>query len=602
MGVADQSARVNFSRRHPFTIHLSTEVVNGVCARLNKSKGSRRETSGITGVLFGSGDEQLARVQAFRPFIKLDTSEDLAVRQEQLDGMFGMLAAVSRGDPELSSFQLVGWYSLHPVESDGLSESELDFHNRHFPGSADLALIVKLEGKKHIALELYSRSSNAPLSRENHRLASIQIPRGTPAIEPLELLMRAPLGDNFYQRAYEVGKTLDRAERREEWKRMLADTKEVALSFLIPKQIGAKQFAIDSAQPPEEISPPVPTRPMESVPPSKEKVKTRIHRSVAPDPVRDLVPMVEQDLPSESAALMPLRDSKRQGIPWISSGVVFLMAAGVTVSFFYLSGAPSGSENGMRRVFRGMFSGNELALRVEGQQDRLLVTWNRQSPVVRSAIGGILLVDDGAGHRTVPLDSEQMKDGSVLYKPNSPDVTFRLEVRGDHGTTAAESMRVLDGANSLSTDASVLQAQSEKQPAVLMRRAEWEDSVGAKTKAPEPAISRGLANRLKEATQPDNSSRVFMGPRPLRQVSPNTDLFGPDDIGGLTRVKVAVDIDEKGRVAAAHLIENGNTIPQPVADSAIAAAKKWTFRPASLHGNAIASDHTIIFEFRPEAP
>ncbi len=89
-------------------------------------------------------------------------------------------------------------------------------------------------------------------------------------------------------------------------------------------------------------------------------------------------------------------------------------------------------------------SDSNLGLRVDSDGDRLSLSWNRRNPLVRSAVGASLVIEDGSQHREVRLDSSQLTNGAVSYKPVSNDVTFRLRVNGKRGSNA-DSMRVLDG-------------------------------------------------------------------------------------------------------------------------------------------------------------
>jgi TonB family protein len=94
---------------------------------------------------------------------------------------------------------------------------------------------------------------------------------------------------------------------------------------------------------------------------------------------------------------------------------------------------------------------------------------------------------------------------------------------------------------------------------------------------------------------------VFGPPKPLLQVMPNTRSLAPGVITQVTRVEVAVRIDNTGRVMSAHALnENGNSKPA-LSQAAVAAARQWTFQPATLQGEKVESEHTIVFEFRPES-
>jgi TonB family protein len=86
----------------------------------------------------------------------------------------------------------------------------------------------------------------------------------------------------------------------------------------------------------------------------------------------------------------------------------------------------------------------------------------------------------------------------------------------------------------------------------------------------------------------------------LLQVMPNTRSLTPGLITQVTRVEVAVRIDNTGRVMAAHVLnDNGNT-KGALTQAAVNAARQWTFQPATLQGEKVESEHTIVFEFRPE--
>jgi TonB family protein len=81
---------------------------------------------------------------------------------------------------------------------------------------------------------------------------------------------------------------------------------------------------------------------------------------------------------------------------------------------------------------------------------------------------------------------------------------------------------------------------------------------------------------------------------------PNTRALPQELIGEVTRVEVEVRIDDTGRVTAAHAINQGPGSKAQLTSEALTAAKQWTFQPATLHGEKVESQHTIVFEFRPD--
>jgi hypothetical protein len=131
-------------------------------------------------------------------------------------------------------------------------------------------------------------------------------------------------------------------------------------------------------------------------------------------------------------------------LPWILSLFVFLLAAGFTFAAVYTHELWSGPVVSTPRFIRAVLPETGLGLRVEYESERLLVTWSRTSPAVRSAVQGVLRIEDGGQHRDVLMDATQVVAGSVLYKPASNDVTFRLEIKSDGRKPVVESIRVLD--------------------------------------------------------------------------------------------------------------------------------------------------------------
>jgi TonB family protein len=122
---------------------------------------------------------------------------------------------------------------------------------------------------------------------------------------------------------------------------------------------------------------------------------------------------------------------------------------------------------------------------------------------------------------------------------------------------------------------------------------------GWDTPTPRPRSKRsgvGVPVVLKPATAVANSG--YVPPRPMMQVMPNTRSIPSGTIQARTRVEVQVNVDQAGRVSAAHVVSPG--VNDKVSSAALSAARQWTFDPASNNGAHVMSEHTIVFEFRPE--
>jgi len=159
-------------------------------------------------------------------------------------------------------------------------------------------------------------------------------------------------------------------------------------------------------------------------------------------------PRTGRIVPSEISGLpmllRPPAPAKASPWPWIIG--VFLVCSGLVFGFLALGGLQG--ENGrLGQMVQTIFPGSGLNLRVRNEDDRLRLSWNQRNHAVASATDATLQIFDGQTTREIALDGRQVADGSVLYRPLTNDVTFRLVVRGDQGS-ATGSVRLLDGLSS----------------------------------------------------------------------------------------------------------------------------------------------------------
>lgn len=94
---------------------------------------------------------------------------------------------------------------------------------------------------------------------------------------------------------------------------------------------------------------------------------------------------------------------------------------------------------------------------------------------------------------------------------------------------------------------------------------------------------------------------AYIAPRPLKQIMPNSKVYGVSVIRAPVEIEVVVKISEKGSVIDAFVPPSRNNGSRsPLTFPAIAAAKQWIFQAARMHGKNIPSDYSIRFAFRPE--
>lgn len=267
------------------------------------------------------------------------------------------------------------------------------------------------------------------------------------------------------------------------------------------------------------------------------------------------------------AQLLPAITKPQPKPPWISSAVLFVLVATATFLLLYARGVRSGNGIVVPRIIRAIFPATGLGLRVEGQGDRLLLSWNRRSPSVSAALDGILEINDGGQQRQIHLSSDQLADGSVLYRPASDDVLFRLQTRGGQGSITVESIRVLDGGKTA--------------------------HAGFGASAPESVTNA----KRPEVKQPPPPAR-YVPARADQQVLPELSDAGSEMVDAPPEVDVRVHVNANGHVRDAHLLTGG--VNPLLARAVTAAAEKWTFLPAMLGGKPVESEHTIIFQFQTD--
>lgn len=96
-----------------------------------------------------------------------------------------------------------------------------------------------------------------------------------------------------------------------------------------------------------------------------------------------------------------------------------------------------------------------------------------------------------------------------------------------------------------------------------------------------------------KAARPPAPQPTYVGPRPIKQVTPVTPrgiaLAGP------TQVEVRVAIDAKGKVTKITPVSVAANLA--LVGAAVKAAGYWEFDPARENGNAVPSEMTLIFRF-----
>ncbi len=563
-------------RRAPLAVRLSPEFVNGFCfgGRLPDRRNAEHQLA-CPGLLFGTTLDAIVTVRAAKVFP--------ARLSNPLSGdSFNKFWATARSDPYLASLDLVGWCAVQ--QRINLLPDEIDFHNRHFRRLSDIALLVTPEREGGFTAGLYTKSGDRVLSRDNSCCTAQRVTCEVPASVPVDLTVRAaPIDESSYQEVCEPGVSERSGDR------------------------GQPQGSATVFRRPEATAYPEP--------PPKQLPLPAVERKRA------------------------LR--RRQ---WTFSVVLAIFAGICGGTLVYLIRVHPLAPASRPLASKTELAGAALNLELTEQGSRLRVGWDRRNPAVNGAIAGVLEIEDGGRHQQIQLDAEQIREGAVSYKPNSTDLTFRLKLRGMNGKKTAAILRSLDGTAAKAAGGPVPANLSRENLSHTLRplRAPHGAGVSASMASPHTRVTGfrvpdtlahapAAVSRLQDAFPPPpvvprselvsaaQLSPKYMPelpglsplkppavitpppspPRPLRQVAPPASPAGVilyKDV----QVQIQVSIDERGHVIAARPRASPEKVSQALLGAALQAAMQWQFQPATLHGQAVGSEYTIIFQFHPQ--
>jgi hypothetical protein len=150
----------------------------------------------------------------------------------------------------------------------------------------------------------------------------------------------------------------------------------------------------------------------------RQRTAPRASRQIDPEPAPE---------PAEVVA------GERNRWPARAAWAVGALAALGMVAYFYSARLSHRVVPSARQPVAAPAPASSLGLRIDRQGTDLLLSWDRQSPAITGAPFGMVLIRENGGTRNVALTSEQLRFGSVRYKPSSDEVEIELDVAaGDH--------------------------------------------------------------------------------------------------------------------------------------------------------------------------
>ena len=144
--------------------------------------------------------------------------------------------------------------------------------------------------------------------------------------------------------------------------------------------------------------------------------------------------IIDRDKPMSSIRSPKLRG----GWVWIPLSFIFLLL-GTVLGFQVALSVRSQVTNTPQQ------DPYELSLTASPSADSVHLRWDRQSPAIRRAQRGVLVINDSGTEKTVELDVGHLRNGSVIYRRATDDVQFRLEIFTKQKVSVSETIEFQAG-------------------------------------------------------------------------------------------------------------------------------------------------------------
>jgi hypothetical protein len=155
----------------------------------------------------------------------------------------------------------------------------------------------------------------------------------------------------------------------------------------------------------------------------------------------DLAPRENRATGKSPAARLNARGAWRR---WASVVLpASAIAVGAAFGYYAHYAGGSGAENPVPSAAAAPSSISGLDLRAERTPEGMRLTWNSQAPVLSDATEGVLLIDDAGSRVQQRLAPEELRAGSLTWRPASNQTEFEIRVISGSGREYAESIRVV---------------------------------------------------------------------------------------------------------------------------------------------------------------
>ena len=352
----------------------------------------------------------------------------------------------------------------------------------------------------------------------------------------------------------------------------------------------------------------------------------------------------------------PARPKKPQGKIWAVRAAAVIIG-GVLGAFTWQlveprwpgtrPAAPAGSATG-------------VPLQISRAGHMVFLAWDREAAAIAGASHAILHVRDGNHKIDLPLTAAELGSGRFSYWPATPDPTFRLDTfrtppksANPVPVAAAQPANPVAVSAPLPTPPRSATARLAEAPPIAKEPAEDRPPTGPETAtasraeveasrppavapspkpAPAPAsapvtsvpstaapLKTSLEPRIEVSAVPSPASRwrrtlrripllrrlrkqpqATVPPQPIHEAKPSLSAAERRDLITEVPIDVRVYITETGKVDYAELLDTKYASRhRELADDAVFTARHWSFSPARIGDEDVASEMILHFVFKP---
>ncbi len=358
---------------HPLRVQYSLSVLEQVRrAVLDGFYSLPRGGVEVGGVLYGTHENGLVRISAFRPLPCEHALGPTFVLSENDEAALADLLAGPRIGRGLEGLVPVGWYHSHTRSDVSLTQEDLALYDRYFPEPWQVALVLRPYRQDHTRAGFFLRESDGSIrSHSSYREFTLSPPSRKAQVQ-------APPGSSLNGPRGPAGKPGGGREPAP------AEGKAPAA------RVTAKPATLPAAQAAPQPVPPAPWPQVQPGPHANES-------------------MIVSVPPSH-----PVRRRRRFHWAWLA-WAVFVAMVGVALA---------------ARTYWGLGAVVPVNLRALDVNGQLVISWDRVRPVLQ-ARKGALDVMDGTRKVHFELDPERLRSGSFTYTRRSERVDLRMTIFRD---------------------------------------------------------------------------------------------------------------------------------------------------------------------------